>query len=241
MRQTLRIGTAGWSIPRALAEHFPPLGSGLERYSAALNAVEINASFYRSIRRSTFTRWREATPAAFRFSVKLPRAVTHEARLVGCEGQLRAFLCDVRELGPALGPLLVQLPPSLDFERGRADDFFAALRKAHDGPVACEPRHASWFEAAADEVLATHKVARVAADPARIPAAAQPGGWTGLAYWRWHGSPRMYVSPYAPAALEALAAQVAAVRSAEAWVIFDNTASGAAAADALALQALLPA
>lgn len=115
MRRTLSIGTAGWSIPRALAENFPPLGSGLERYSATLNSVEINASFYRSIRRSTYARWREATPAAFRFSVKLPRAVTHEARLVGCEGQLRAFLCDARELGPALGPLLVQLPPSLDF------------------------------------------------------------------------------------------------------------------------------
>lgn len=241
MRRTLRIGTAGWSIPRALTTHFPHVGSGLERYAASLKAVEVNASFYRSIRRSTYARWREATPAAFRFAVKLPKAMTHEARLVGCEAQLRAFLCDVSELGPALGPLLVQLPPSLGFERSRADDFFGALRAAHDGPVACEPRHASWFEAAAEDVLATHQVARVAADPARIPAAAQPGGWTGLAYWRWHGSPRMYVSPYAPAALEALAAQVQAVQSAEAWVIFDNTASGAAAADALALQTLLSA
>jgi uncharacterized protein YecE (DUF72 family) len=71
-----------------------------------------------------------------------------------------------------------------------------------------------------------------------VPEAAHPGGWPGLRYWRLHGSPRMYVTPYGPERIEALAAAVEAAAG-PAWVMFDNTMSGAAAAAALALQARL--
>ena len=74
------------------------------------------------------------------------------------------------------------------------------------GSVVCEPRHQSWFSPAAAHLLHTFQVARVAADPARVPAAAVPGGWPGLVYYRWHGTPEMYVSAYPSAAVEALAA-----------------------------------
>src|SRR5207237_4329293 len=117
-----------------------------------------------------------------------------------------------------------------------------------DGPVACEPRHASWFDAPADRALARLRVSRVAADPARLPAAARPGGWLGpdgdgagaLLYWRWHGSPRVYWSSYDAGWLTGQAAALARWPAAAVpWVIFDNTASGAATADALALRALV--
>src|SRR5690606_41746575 len=119
---------------------------------------------------------------------------------------------EVAGLGPKLGGVLVQLPPSLVFEARLADRFFAMIRRRTGVRVACEPRHPSWFAPAADAVLGRHAVARVAADPSPVPAAGVPGGagpaarWT---YWRWHGSPRMYYSSYEPAALQALAAHLA--------------------------------
>jgi uncharacterized protein YecE (DUF72 family) len=234
-----RIGTAGWTIPRFVADQFPTDGTGLERYAARFCAAEINSTFYRSHKPSTWERWREAVPAEFRFAAKVPKAITHEAKLVGCEGRLDAFVAEVTEgLGEKLGPLLVQLPPSLVFDPAVAGGFFKALRDRTDQPLVCEPRHVSWFGPEADGLLAEHRVARAAADPARHPNAGVPGGWRGLAYWRLHGSPRMYYSSYDDAFLSDLAAAVRA-HEGEAWVIFDNTTSGAATANALQLQAML--
>ncbi len=97
-------------------------------------------------------------------------------------------------LGRRMGPLVVQLPPSLVFEVRVARNFFALLRSMHGGAVVCEPRHASWFEGAADALLVRHRIGRVAADPAVVPAAARPAGWPGIVYHRLHGSPRKYWS-----------------------------------------------
>jgi uncharacterized protein YecE (DUF72 family) len=235
---TLHIGTAGWSIPAAVADQFPPAGVGLARYAARFNAAEINTSFYRSHRPQTYERWTQTTPPGFRFAVKTPRTITHDARLVDCEPLLEAFLGEVRWLGDKLGPVLIQLPPSLAFDAAVCERFFGKLRDRFDGQVVCEPRHPTWFDAPADRLLQSRRIARVAADPACCPAAAEPGGWSGLAYWRWHGSPRMYYSAYGEAELRNLAKQVASHPASEAWCVFDNTALGAAAADALRLQAL---
>ncbi len=152
-----------------------------------------------------------------------------------------------RGLGDRLGVLLVQLPPTLAFEARVTRTFFALLRERWNGPVACEPRHASWFEPGADRALAALRVTRVAADPARSDSAAVPGGWLGpegdgagaLLYHRWHGSPRVYWSRYDATWLARQAARIAAwPASAVPWVIFDNTAAGAATANALELRSL---
>lgn len=235
----MHIGTAGWTIPRTVAEAFPRDGSGLQRYAARFDVVEINSTFYRPHRASTFERWRQSTPEGFRFALKAPRAVTHEAKLAGAEPELERFLTDGRRLGAKFAVALVQLPPSLSFEVQVAQRFFAHLRDlAPDLLLACEPRHASWFEAEADRLLAELRIARVAADPARHPAAGEPGGWRGFAYHRLHGSPRMYYSSYADGRLEALAERLRG-EARQTWCIFDNTTSGAAAADALELKARL--
>lgn len=236
----IRIGTAGWAIPKAVAEAFPAEGSGLQRYAARFGCAEINSTFHRAHRASTLERWAAEVPDGFRFSVKLSKAITHTQKLVGAGELLDAAVAEARLLRDRLGPLLVQLPPSLGFEKTVAEGFFAELRARFDGDVALEPRHASWFTAEADALLVAHRVARVAADPARVPESAFPGGWPGLVYVRLHGSPQMYRSPYAPEYLPALAERLRA-STVEAWCIFDNTASGAAAGDALALQALLSA
>ena len=233
-----RVGTAGWAIPKAEADRFPTSGSGLERYAAQFDAVEINSTFYRSHRPGTYARWAETTPAHFRFAVKLPRTITHEARLVRAAPLIAAFRAEAVQLGEKLGPLLVQLPPSLPFDTEVAEHFFRDLQDHWPQSIVCEPRHPSWFEAGADALLYTHHIGRVGADPPPHRAGAAPGGWTGLRYWRMHGSPRRYFSPYGDDALRALARDVRAAGE-EPWCIFDNTASGAAAANALHLQAML--
>lgn len=235
-------GTAGWSLPRAEQAHFPAGGTHLERYAQLLRGTEINASFYRSLRPALYARWASAVPSDFRFAVKVPKSVTHERRLLDCEEPLATFLDEVSSLGEKLGPLLVQLPPSLAYDASLAGAFFAVLRALHDGPVALEPRHASWFTADAAAQLAEHAIARVATDPARVPEAAVPGGSRDLVYFRLHGSPRVYWSRYDDASLGALTEQVAeATRdAAEVWCIFDNTASGAALPNVLDLLERLP-
>ncbi len=226
---TSRIGTAGWSVP-AGGE-----GSQLQRYAARFCCVEIDTSFYRPHRPETYARWAASVPPDFRFAVKAPRAITHEARLRGAERLWPAFLGQIAALGAKLGPLLIQLPPSLAFDPALASEFLADLRSRFDGEAVCEPRHASWFSPAAEALFVAHRMGRVAADPAPVPAAATPGGWPGARYWRWHGSPRMYHSPYGEARLRRLSQEVGP----QDWCIFDNTASGAASADASRLRALL--
>jgi len=231
------IGTAGWSIPSAAAGRLGKAGSQLQRYSACLCCTEINTSFYRPHRPETYARWAASVASGFRFAVKAPRAITHEARLRDARPHLKAFIEQVHGLGAALGPVLVQLPPSLSFDLALANSFLIDFRKLFAGEVALEPRHPTWFESDADELLCAYRVARVAADPAPVRNAAIPGGWPGLRYWRLHGSPRMYFSPYGETRLRSLADGL----SPNDWCILDNTASGAALTDALLLQRLVQA
>jgi uncharacterized protein YecE (DUF72 family) len=174
------------------------------RYAQQFPAVEVNSSFHRPHRPSTYARWAAETPEGFAFSLKVPKEVTHERRLVDAEEPLDRFLAETAALGAKRGPLLVQLPPSLAFDEGTASSFFAALRHRYGGTVACEPRHPSWFAPEADLLLSDREVARVAADPAVVPQAAEPGGWGGLVYYRLHGSPKVYHSAYPAACLDAL-------------------------------------
>lgn len=237
------IGTAGWAIPAQHAAHFPPResGSGLQRYASRLRGVEINSSFYRPHRRSTWERWAASVPADFQFSVKIPKTITHERKLVDCEALTAAFLADVQVLGAKLQVLLVQLLPSLAFDAAIAERYFTMLQAISQARIACEPRHSTWFEGSADDLLCRLRVTRVAADPARVPQAAEPGGWQGLRYWRLHGSPSMYRSPYGAARLAryAEALELGLPTKQDAWCVFDNTASGAAIGDALELNRIL--
>jgi uncharacterized protein YecE (DUF72 family) len=235
--QTVKIGTAGWSIPSAIADRFPGEGGHLARYAQRLPAVEINSSFYRPHRRKTYERWAATAPDAFRFSVKLPKAITHERRLVETDDLLDRFLDEVAGLGPKLGPVLIQLPPSLAFDPAVARAFFDALRRRFDGQLACEPRHASWFTDAADTLLVGARTARVAADPALNARAAVAGGWPDLTYRRLHGAPRIYYSDYPEAFLKTQAFELSTCPAgADCWCILDNTALGHATRNALDLQ-----
>jgi uncharacterized protein YecE (DUF72 family) len=240
------VGTAGWSIPRVVGNAFAGEGSHLERYARVLPGAEINSSFHRSHACKVYAKWAAMTPPAFRFSVKLPRTITHDNRLRRVKAPLERFLSEAAGLGPKLGPLIIQLPPSFEFNPRVVRAFLKLLRDRHAGPVVCEPRHASWFVPAAAAVLVQFQIGLVAADPSAIPGASIPGGWLGptdnglrpIAYYRLHGSPRVYWSRYTADRVQAWAdALLSLPDSIDGWCMFDNTASGAAAENALELIA----
>jgi uncharacterized protein YecE (DUF72 family) len=181
-----------------------------------------------------------STPAGFRFAVKIPRSITHDQRLRRARVPLARFLEQTAGLGHRRGPLLLQLPPSLHFETRVAGRMLDLLRAEYDGFVVCEPRHDTWFSAAAEALLVRFRIARVAADPPPIAGADAPGGWHGLVYYRLHGSPRKYWSAYDSRRIDALAQAIAGVAaSVDVWCVFDNTASGAALENAWELKRLV--
>jgi uncharacterized protein YecE (DUF72 family) len=237
----LRIGTAGWTLPKQHAQHFPDEGSHLERCAQRFNCVEVNSSFHRPHQQKTWARWARSTPPDFRFAVKLPKAITHTALLANCGALLQTFFEEVSGLADKLGPVLIQLPPKLAFDEALAHEFFTTLRELHPqnlhtGSLALEPRHASWFTPPVDRLLRSFEIARVAADPPKgSPLATAPGGWPGLCYWRLHGKPRTYYSAYESSFLRRFATQLLKAQYGEQWVIFDNTALGHATGNALEL------
>ena len=144
-------------------------------------------------------------------------------------------------IGSKLGPVLIEFPPSLKFDAGVVEPFCQMLRGAFDGDLVCEPRHASWFTADVDAFLIEHRIARVTADPKPHPADGSPGGWTGVAYYRLHGSPKMYYSAYSHEVIAETTRTLCdlAETGTVAWCIFDNTAAFAATGDALSAITLV--
>ncbi|MYM33257.1 DUF72 domain-containing protein [Duganella sp. FT94W] len=227
-----RIACAGWSISREAAPHFSGDGNHLQRYAAVFNAVEINSSFYRPHQPQTYQRWADSVPDDFRFSVKLPRSITHDQRLRDIDAPLARFAAEAGTLGAKLGCVLVQLPPSLALDAAVADAVLLRLRELFGCMLACEARHGSWFSDSATALLQRHRVTRVIADPP----AGQPGPYVATSddgYIRLHGSPRMYYSAYDEPYLAGVAEWL---QGRNAWCIFDNTAAGAAILNALRLQ-----
>lgn len=227
----VHIGTAGWHIPLTVRESFPSENSLLKRYSLRFNAVEINSSFYRFHRQTTYERWAASTPPNFLFAVKIPLEITHRHRLVNIEAPLAQFLDGVSGLGVKLGPLLIQLPPSLNFEQKIVNNFFKLLRYKFKGKVALEPRHISWANSDTRSTFAEFNIVQVSSDLLLDPSQQESQSFE---YYRLHGFPKIYESSYNNLFLNQLAAHI----SDASWVIFDNTKFGAAIENAISLKNL---
>ena len=237
MQLECHVAIAGWGIRKEQRDWFASEGSHLERYASRFDAVEINSSFYSSHKRDTYERWAAAVPPRFKFAVKMPKWLTHERALEDTGDALAQFIREIGGLGKKLGPVLVQLPPGLAYDPRTVETFFSSLRARHRGAIVCEPRHPTWFTGAADRRLAAHGVGRVAADPSCGEDGDQPGGADRIAYFRLHGSPVMYQSSYEDAYLDRLAARMRELaRDGTVWCVFDNTARGAATANAMQLR-----
>ncbi|HEY9434142.1 MAG TPA: DUF72 domain-containing protein [Blastocatellia bacterium] len=224
-----RIGCAGWNLPKYLRD---PSLSYLERYAQLFNCVEINSSFYRHHQPKTYARWADAVPEDFRFSVKAPRAITHTSEAV--KAAIDRFLNEIRELGEKLGPLLIQFPPKAAFKRSVASELFLSFREKFNGEIVCEPRHATWFELEAYELLKAYSISLVVADPKPVSSAPEVLEQESR-YYRLHGAPRIYYSEYTVEFLRQFKRNEALNRVGT-WVIFDNTAHGYAYQNALTLM-----
>ena len=126
----LRVGCAGWAIPSQHAHAFPAQGTHLERYAQRFTGVEVNSSFYRPHRPTTYARWAAAVPDPFQFAVKMPQEITHTRRLVEVTALLERFLTEVQSLGAKLGPLLLQLPPESPLYRAPGADILDRAPRA---------------------------------------------------------------------------------------------------------------
>ncbi|MBB2986012.1 DUF72 domain-containing protein [Terracoccus luteus] len=263
------VGVSGWRYPRWRGDFYPTgLPQRLELTYAAerMTSVELNGSFYSLQRPASYAGWYEATPPNCVLAVKGGRFVTHLKRLRGVEqGLANFFASGVLVLGEKLGPVLWQLPETIEFDPGLVGDFLAllprdteataALAAGHDDKVkgvdttprthgavrhALEPRHPSFDSDRARALCAEHGVAIVVADSAgRWPTI--PDATSDFRYVRLHGETELYASGYTDASLDRWA------RQCETWlgdghdvhVYFDNDARGHAPHDAVRLLARL--
>lgn len=241
MRPSLLIGTSGWSYP-AWRDGFylgVPQRRWLEHYSRIFPAVEVNASFYREVRPSTCRAWAELTPPRFRFALKAHRLMTHTLRLDFPPEPLLRQRDAAQTLGDKLAAVLWQAPASLRWDADLLARFLARLALWPGTRHALELRHPSWFNSAAEQLLARHGVAACQSDAADWPL------WDAvtadLVYLRLHGHARTYVSRYGKADLARWARRIRTWlrqgRTVHAY--FDNSDGGAAPVNAAELLALL--
>jgi uncharacterized protein YecE (DUF72 family) len=230
------VGTSGWQY-RDWRERFYPAGLPqrlwLEHYAGHFATVEVNNAFYRLPERDTFANWRERTPADFCVAVKVSRYLTHVKRLQEPAEPVQRFLSRAEALGDKLGPVLLQLPPSLtvdpDALAGTLSRFPPQVR------VAVEPRHRSWWCDQAREVLEKHHAALCWADRRGRPVTPlwRTADW---GYLRMHEGRAQPRPRYGPAALDAWLDRIDRTYGAQpVYVYFNNDAGAAAVADAGAL------
>lgn len=263
MPQT-RIGISGWRYPPWRGEFYPhglAQRRELEFASRQVNSIEINGSFYALQRPESYLAWAEQTPEDFAFSVKGGRFITHMKKLRDIQTPLANFFASgVLALGPKLGPILWQLPPTLGFDAARMENFLsllphtttaaAALATQHDELMAdrawlttdadrplrhaVEVRHASFDSSSFLSVLREHDIAIVTADTSgKWPMIRTPT--TDFAYVRLHGAEELYVSGYTDEALDAWANRVREWDR-DTYVYFDNDVKVRAPFDAMAMM-----
>jgi uncharacterized protein YecE (DUF72 family) len=233
----VHIGTSGWQYrdwKDALYAGVPQR-AWLERYAEEFGTVEVNNAFYRLPERATFEAWRERTPAGFRIAVKASRYLTHVKRLREPAEPVRRLLDRAAGLGDKLGPVLLQLPPTLRADNALLADCLAAFPARVR--VAVEPRHPSWWGDATRAVLTDHGAALCWADRRGRPLTPlwRTAGW---GYLRLHEGAARDWPRYGSRALASWAERIdRAWPHGEAWVYFNNDQRGAAVLDAHAFTA----
>jgi uncharacterized protein YecE (DUF72 family) len=230
----VRIGTSGYNYPEWKGTFYPadlPTNRMLDYYAARFSVVEINATFYRMPTAKTLAGWAAATPAAFVFALKAPQRITHFMRLRDVDEPLRYFCDTARTLGPKLGPLLFQLPPSFAKDLGRLADVLALLPPGLQ--YAFEFRHRSWLADVVYERLRGANAALCIADT--------EAGTTPLLSTADFGYLRLRDEGYRDDDLGRWAETVRGLAGAwrQAYVFFKHEESGVGPALAQRLQALL--
>ncbi|MFF5083830.1 DUF72 domain-containing protein [Actinoplanes sp. NPDC000266] len=231
----MHIGTSGWQYKDWRGGLYPaglPQRLWLEHYAERFQTVEVNNAFYRLPSRETFEQWRSRTPGDFRVAVKMSRYLTHIKRLKDPDEPVSRFLSRAEGLGDKLGPVLIQLPPTLKADLTSLDATLSLFPA--DVRVVVEPRHDSWFTPDLCDLLRQRRAALCWADRRSRPIAPL---WitTDFVYLRLHEGRAKPWPRYGRAALRTWAERLTGVR--ESYVFFNNDPGGAAVIDAAALAA----
>lgn len=263
----IRVGISGWTYPAWRGDFYPSALAHRKELSYAaekLNSIEINGTFYALQKPESFAKWRSETPEDFVFSLKGGRYITHMKRLLDADGALANFFAaGVLALGPKLGPIFWQLPPTLQFESERLATFFdllprstteaAELATHHDEKLtedrvlvhaeielpiryAVEARHASFVAAEATALMREHDIGFVVADTAgKYPQITT--STSDFVYARMHGDKEIYASGYTDDALDEWAERARGWLNdgLDVFVYFDNDMKGFAPYNAMAL------
>ena len=237
------IGTSGWSYDHWRGLFYPgDLGKAgwLEFYAEKFDSVELNATFYRLPKEETVRMWRGRTPKDFVFAVKLSRYVTHVKRLLDAGDSLSLFVDRVRHLKEKCGPILIQLPPNLKFNRVRFRDFAAILvgeYKTHRFTLEC--RNETWFNSGVYDLLRDYGISLCISDTPHYPYSEEVT--SSFIYARLHGHEQLYTSNYGREQLGEWAEKIRGWNSddLDVYIYFDNDANAYAPHNALMLREFL--
>ncbi|UQX09853.1 DUF72 domain-containing protein [Candidatus Mycobacterium methanotrophicum] len=239
---TVRIGTSGWSYDHWTDVLYAPglvSARRLSRYVEEFDTIELNASFYRWPKDSTFAGWRAQLPAGFTTSVKAHRGLTHYRRLASPEPWIDRFESCWQLLGDRHGVLPVQLHPQQRRDDARLDGFLARVPESIR--VAVELRHPSWNDPAVYAVLESRCAAYVVMSGADLPCI--PRATTDFVYVRMHGPDpaTMYTGSYTDEELRTWAGRIGEwdADGRDVWLYFNNDLYGHAVRNAMFLRDLV--
>jgi uncharacterized protein YecE (DUF72 family) len=240
----LHIGTSGWSYKHWKDIFYPKdvkPEKYLEYYTTVFRCVELNSCFYNLLLSSTVKGWSERTPSGFIFCPKMSRLITHQFQLADCEFHLYRFMDVFEGLKDRLGPVLIQLPPGLYYNKQLIIIFFELLREKHHlNRFAVEARNKSWFNDEFFGLLAKYKIALVIADSGgRYPL--REILTTDFVYLRFHGGEQLYASDYPDNDLQTWSEKIRnwMHEGKEVWAFFNNDYNGFAVKNALRLSEYL--
>lgn len=238
----IRIGTSGWSYDHwdgVCYPHGTPPAKRRDYYAARFDTVELNASFYRWPRDTTFAGWRRRLPPGFALSVKAPRGLTHAKKLYAPEVWIERIVRCWHELGDRRAVLLVQLPPAMERDDARLDYFLSRL------PwwirVSVEFRHPSWDDDAVYAILERHGTAYCVMSGAGLPCVLR--ATAPFVYARLHGPDHEYLygGSYSEDDLRWWADRIQEWHGAgrDVYVYFNNDGGGNAVRNAETLRGLV--
>jgi len=241
MQGNIYIGTSGWCYTHWRHRFYPrtlPVNEYLRFYTRHFAVTEINTTFYQQPEARIVHKWRKSVPSSFVFCPKMYRGITHEHKLLQPEKTLPPFFASIAPLKDQAGPILIQLPPSLDFQPAVAENFFRILQTWYGAyTYALEIRHSSWLQQEAIDMLKDYGIGFVIA--------ASGNKWPSAeiitskhVYARFHGPDGSYGSCYTDDVLTAYAARIQAWAGEghTTWSFFNNDGNGYAVQNARSLQ-----
>lgn len=217
------IGCSGFHYKDWKGRFYPedlPQRKWFDYYCEHFKTLELNVTFYRFPQLSFLQNWYTKSPADFRFAVKAPRAITHYKKFVEAADLISSFYDTINNgLQEKLGPVLFQLPPSYNYTEERLDRIISSLNPTFKNIV--EMRHASWWNADVYQSLRKHNISFSGMSHPNLPDDVIKN--TPVIYYRFHGVPNLYRSPYS---MEFLQKVIDAIQHdidiKEAWFYFNN-------------------